>query len=93
MIHYELGNVDHLEYIIKPTERFLIKNNSFETYHKKIVLFLSDVIFETNRAKLQKNFKSLSEALAVIEKMDSEKVLFSLFNFREWADKKAGNLL
>ena len=80
LIHYELGNIDHLEYILKPTERFLIKNNSYETYHRIIVLFLSDVIFETNRAKLQKKFMSLSESLAVIEKMESEKVLFSLFD-------------
>jgi hypothetical protein len=92
MIHYELGNVDHLEYILRPTERFLMKNNSYETYHKIVVLFLKDIIFETNRGILQKKFRSLSESLAIIEKMDSEKVLFLLFNFREWADKKVQSL-
>jgi hypothetical protein len=92
LIHYELGNSDHLEYILKPTQRFLIKNNSFETYHKVIVLFLKDVVFELDQTELQNKFKSLSKSLSVIEKMDAAKMVFSLFNFREWADKKAASL-
>ncbi len=87
MLHYELNNLDHVEYVLKSTETFLIKNNSFESYHKVIFLFFKDLIVsENNNKEIKNKFKKLSAALSVIEKMDAEKVIFSLFNFREWAD-------
>ena len=93
LIHYELGNFDHLEYILKPTEKFLIKNHSYETYHKTIVLFIKGVITETSKTALYKKFKTLAEALAILEKKDSDKMLLLLFNLREWADKKTNSLI
>ena len=92
MIHYELKNYDHLEYILKPTENFLTKNNSFSSYHKLIVQFFKNLLQETNSQEIKKKFKELSSALAVIEKTDAEKIMFKLFNFREWADRKEKSL-
>ena len=89
LIHYELGNADHIEYILKPTERFLIKHNAYKTYYKTIVLFFKSVLYETDKIKLQKKFASLSKALTVFEKQDAERVVFAWFNFREWADKRS----
>ena len=93
LIHYELGNFDHLDYILKPTERFLIKNNSFESSHKAIISFLNNILFETDKIKLQNKFAALAKTLAIIEKKDAEKLVFSLFNVREWADKKRKSLI
>jgi hypothetical protein len=89
MIHYELGNYDHVEYILKPTENYLIKHKFFTGYHKAIILFMKDVTLETNKIQIQKKFKELSASLSVLENMDSERVFFLMFNFREWADMKA----
>ncbi len=92
MIHYELGNYDHLEYLFKPTETFLKKNNSFESYHKTMLNFFKKIIHLTNKAEIKAGFRELSQSLAVIEKTDAEKILFLLFNFREWADRKASDV-
>jgi hypothetical protein len=92
MIHYELKNYDHLEYILKSTENFLTKNNSFNSYHKLILQFFKNILQETNTQEIRKKFKELSKELAVIEKSESEKILFKLFNFREWADRKERSL-
>lgn len=92
MIHYELKNYDHLEYILKSTENFLIKNNSFSSYHQLILVFFKNLLPETNTVEMKKKFKILSAALAEIEKTDTEKIMFKLFNFREWADQKEKKL-
>lgn len=92
MIHYELKNYDHLEYILKSTENYLVKNNSFDSYHKLIVQFFKTILQETNTQEIKKKFKELAKALAVIEKTDAEKIMFKLFNFREWAEHKEKSL-
>lgn len=92
MIHYELKNYDHLEYILKSTENFLTKNNSFDSYHKLIVQFFKTILQETNTQEIKKKFKALSRELATIENSEAEKVMFKLFNFREWAEKKEKSL-
>lgn len=92
MIHYELKNYDHLEYILKSTENFLTKNNSFDSYHKMIVQFFKTILQEANSQEIKKKFKALSKELATIENSESEKVMFKLFNFREWAEKKEKSL-
>lgn len=92
MIHYELKNYDHLEYILKSTENFLTKNNSFDSYHKLIVRFFKTILRETNAQEIKKKFKELAKALAVLENSEADKVMFQLFNFREWAEKKEKTL-
>ncbi len=92
MIHYELKNYDHLEYILKSTKNFLTKNNSFDSYHKLIVQFFKTLLQETNSQEIKKKFKALSKELAAIENTEAEKVMFKLFNFREWAEKKEKSL-
>lgn len=92
MIHYELKNYDHLEYILKSTENYLVKNNSFNSYHKLIVHFFKTILQETNTLEIKKKFKELAQALAVIEKTDAERIMFKLFNFREWAEQKEKSL-
>jgi hypothetical protein len=92
MIHYELKNYDHLEYILKPTENYLVKNNSFDSYHKLIVQFFKTIIQETNAQGIKRKFRELGQALAVIEKTEATKIMFRLFNFREWAERKEKSL-
>lgn len=92
MIHYELKNYDHLEYILKSTKNFLTKNNSFDSYHKLIVQFFKTLLQETNSQEIKKKFKALSKEFAAIENTEAEKVMFKLFNFREWAEKKEKSL-
>ena len=88
LIHYELGNTDHIEYILKPTERFLIKNNSFQTYYKAIVLFFKDVLLRSDKIDPKDGFIALSKSLAALENAETENVIFLLFDFKKWVDKK-----
>ncbi len=92
MIHYELRNYDHLEYILKSTENFLTKNNSFDGYHKLILQFFKTILQETNTQEIKKKFKELAKSLSVIEHSEAEKIFFKLFNFREWAEQKEKSL-
>lgn len=88
MVHYEMKNYDHLEYILKSTENFLVKQHSFKSYYKEMVLFLKKIVIIQNREELKKEFLSLSARLVNYETMDETLVIFQLFNFRKWADKK-----
>ena len=88
----EMKNYDHLDYILKPTENFLIKHNSFTSYHQVIVVFFRDLIKETNKGEIKGKFKELSATLLKIENAEDKKLTFRLFNFREWADQKERNM-
>ena len=88
LIHYELGNFDHVEYLLKPTEQFLVKHNYYSSFRKEIILFFKEMFIEKNELTNKNHFKKLSSTLSKIEKVDAEKFLFKLFNLREWADQK-----
>ncbi len=92
IVHFELGNFDLVEYLIKSTQRFLNKKNrdfELETliiYNIKKLSKCSDLekqkeIFIQFRAKLEELFK-----------ITDNEILFNYFDFLSWTDSKIENI-
>lgn len=92
IIHYEMGNQDLLQYMVKWTYRYLIKRNKLYKFETIILEFI--------RKKVQKlhDRKELVEAFLLIKK-ECEKLLldpyesrpFIDFEFIEWLESKIEN--
>ncbi len=93
IIHFELGNYDLLDYIIKSTNRFYLKRKrelnreyKFETvflgYFKSIAKLYAD------EEKLQPLFKQLQSEIQLVLKDNYEKVAMEYFDFVTWIDSK-----
>jgi hypothetical protein len=93
LIHCELKNFEHLEYLLKPTEAFLVKHNYFSSFRKEIILFFKSCHGEINEFTLKERFQELSNKLALLEHVETNKFLFKIFNLKDWADSKIDVLI
>ena len=91
VIHYELGNYDLLDYLIKSTERFFNKRSkalklgyefeaAFVGYFKK----LSKALRQGERAS--HIFKEMKEDLALLLMNRNEKVALEYFDYLTWVE-------
>ena len=91
IIHFELGNDEHLEYIVKSTYRYLYKKNRLF----KIETVILDFIRKTSKLETKKDFipafKELKKKLLVLSKDPYEARAFEYFDFISWLDSKIEN--
>jgi hypothetical protein len=88
IIHYELQNLDYLEYLILSTYRFLYKRKKIyklETYVMNFIKRLSKV---SSEIELKDNFHHLQKDLRSIYRQPHEKNIFLHFDYLEWVNKK-----
>ncbi len=88
VIHYELGNHELLEYIVKSTHRYLNKRNrayEFESFIISQLKKLSKVYDSGNEKEMMKKMKP---QLKKVLKSDSDKVILEYFDFEAWVDGK-----
>lgn len=93
IIHYELGNYDLLDYIVKSTSRFYLKRKRefnreyrFETVFLKHIKRASKVVDKAE--KLEAAFEDLLGEMNSVLKDDYEKVALEYFDFITWANSK-----
>jgi hypothetical protein len=88
VVHYELGNYDLLEYIVKSTYRYLSKR---QRDHELEVMILNSM------KKLARNAGSDDEKEILLEfkaglndqlKKDTDQIILEYFNFPAWIDSK-----
>ena len=84
VIHYELGNHDLLEYIIKSTFRYLSKRHM--TYQVETILlkYLKKLARVTEESDRREVFVKLKEELEVGFEDKAERVILEYFDFRAW---------
>ncbi|MBI9053611.1 MAG: hypothetical protein JEY96_07315 [Bacteroidales bacterium] len=85
--HYELGNIDLVDYYIRSTYRFLIKKNDLHLFQKIIMKFLRKLSSIT-RDQLIDAFKDLREQLIPLNDKFYERRPFIYFDIISWLESK-----
>ncbi len=88
VIHYELGNYDFLEYVVKSTSRYLNKqerNYEIENACIKQIRKLSKTPVEVNRIEI---FEKLNQDISRLLKDHNERVALEYFNIEAWVKSK-----
>lgn len=85
--HYELGNLDLVDYYIRSTYRFLIKKNDLHLFQKIIMRFLRKLSSIT-RDQLIDAFKDLREQLLPLNDKFYERRPFIYFDIISWLESK-----
>lgn len=88
--HYELGNLDLVDYYIRSTYRFLIKKNDLHLFQKIIMKFLRKLSSIT-RDQLIDAFKDLREQLLPLNDKFYERRPFIYFDIISWLESKIEN--
>lgn len=90
ILHYELGNYDLLEYLMKSTTRQIKKNSKTEQVELSILKFLKKVIRLGDKAKV-KSFETYKEELDAILKEENQSAILEYFNVSAWVESKINN--
>ncbi len=85
--HYELGNYDLLEYLIKSVYRFMAKMENLSLVEEEIFRFLRKS-FELSPKKLKPEFGYLLERLKTYEKNRFETRAFLYLDIISWLESK-----
>ncbi len=88
--HYELGNIDLIDYYIRSTYRFLIKKNDLHLFQKIIMKFLRKLSSIT-QDQLIDAFKELREQLLPLNEKFYDRRPFIYFDIISWLESKIEN--
>jgi hypothetical protein len=89
--HYELGNYDLLEYLIKSVYRFMAKMGNLSLVEEEIFQFLRKS-FQFGPQKLKSEFTILLERLKTYEKNRFETRAFVYLDIISWLESKIRNV-
>lgn len=92
IIHYELGNLEYLEYLIITTYRFLYKRKKIYKLETLVLNFIRQLPKVNTNDELAENFKMLENGLKKIYQIPHEKNIFLYFNYLDWVSKKLNEL-
>lgn len=85
--HYELGNFDLLEYLLKSVYRFMYKMQNLSIVEEKIFAFLRKSFSLTPR-QLKPQFENLLAVLQPLEKSRTESRAFMYLDIISWLESK-----
>ncbi|MFT5385644.1 MAG: hypothetical protein ACI81W_003052 [Saprospiraceae bacterium] len=88
--HYELGNIDLLEYIIKSVYRFLAKMEDLNMVQTEVLKFLRKALY-LDKAELRKAFLNLKNKLEILSSHPYEKRSFLYLDIISWLESKLSN--
>jgi hypothetical protein len=89
--HYELGNVDLMEYLIKSVYRFMAKMGNLSLVEEEIFSFLRRS-FSLLPAQIRPEFGKLLEKLRKYEKNRFETRAFAYLDIISWLESKVKNV-
>ena len=88
IIHYELGNYEFMEYIVKSTNRYLSKHNrdfKIKNTSIKYIRKLAKVNDKINRIEL---FEAMKKEIDELLEDHNERVILEYFNISAWVNSK-----
>jgi hypothetical protein len=88
--HYELGNFDLLEYLLKSVYRFMYKMQNLSIVEEKIFNFLRNS-FSLSPKQLKPRFEKLLHELKPLEKSRTESRAFMYLDIISWLESKINN--
>lgn len=86
--HFELGNLDVINYYIKSTYRFLLKKDDLHLFQKFILHFLKGLSDHTSNKELVLKFAHLKTQLVPLVNNPYEKRAFIYFDIISWLESK-----
>ncbi|PIB34129.1 hypothetical protein BFP72_01145 [Reichenbachiella sp. 5M10] len=89
--HYELGNMELIEYYVRSTYRFLLKKEDLHQFQKYILNFLARLKTNITEQELKKRFETLRDNLLVLSTDPYEKRAFLYFDIISWLESKIEN--
>src|SRR5690606_32608825 len=84
VVHYELGNYELLEYIVRSTQRFLSKRHRAYGVEAALIEHIKKLARATTSEAKQALFSTLQERLDQLMKDPNESTVLKYFNFRAW---------
>jgi hypothetical protein len=88
--HYELGNFQLLEYLIKSVYRFMAKMQNLSLVEEEMFKFLKNSFYLSAR-KLQPEFEKLLNKIKHLEKSKFETRAFAYLDIISWLESKVYN--
>jgi hypothetical protein len=88
IVHYELKNFDHLDYVMKSTYYFLRKRKKIYKYEDIVIKYMKRSLRMRSEAELTELFNEMKHELEAIYKDDYEKFGFDAFNIIPWLQSK-----
>lgn len=90
IVHFELGNMDLLEYTVKSTYRFLYKRNRLYQFETILLRFIRKVLpkIHPETSGLLLAFKKLKIELEKVVKDPFERKALDYFDFISWLESK-----
>lgn len=89
--HYELGNMELIEYYVRSTYRFLLKKEDLHQFQKYILNFLVRLKTNITEKELKIRFETLRNNLLELSKDPYEKRAFIYFDIISWLESKIEN--
>lgn len=87
-IHFEMKNFDHIEYIIRSTERFINNKKGLTDFEKELIKFFRFVVDATSENAITKELQNLKQNVERFKNDDSCKIYFDFFNVEYWVNSK-----
>jgi len=88
VIHFELGNRDHLDYITKSTYKFIKDRKNLSEFEKVIFKFFADINKTFNEKEIKHSFEELHFNFIKLQKKNTDVTAFRFFDFVNWAKSK-----
>lgn len=88
IIHYELGNYDLLEYVIKSTARQLTKDDNDYSAETIVIRHLRKLIKFNNEKSRHEAYEEMQRDLVKLFNNNNEKVLLDYFDINAWVESK-----
>ena len=88
IIHYELGNIDLMEYNIKSVLRYLNNKDKLYKYEHALIKFIKRLPFLDEDTDISFEFHQLKNELDRISKDEYEKKAFDYFDIVSWLESK-----
>ncbi|GAA5034496.1 hypothetical protein GCM10011506_29620 [Marivirga lumbricoides] len=86
--HYEMGNMEVIEYYIRSTYRFLLKKGDLHLFQKYILRFLRKLSSGFKEEDLLPEFEKLLKQLKPLQEIRYEKRAFIYFDIISWLESK-----
>ncbi len=88
VLHYELGNTELLEYMIRSTYRFLLKSERLYKVETVVLQYLRRAAFYTSPKEINASFGELLGQLEPLSRTRYEKKAFEEFDLLAWLQCK-----
>lgn len=86
--HYELENIELIQYYVRSTYRFLAKKKDLHQFQKLILNFLKGLDPQLSPSDVVQRFETLKEKMLIIQKDPFENRAFVYFDIVVWLDSK-----